>query len=122
MHSSTPFQQAKKTGDPAFSLADDQLQTMMLAAGPLPPDKRGVFLERVAARLRAMRTALHRRRPRPSGAAGAEGADPRVGGLPQRRRKTTQNEGGFLRKCVPVFSTRRSVQDSFEGDKIDELK
>jgi hypothetical protein len=35
-----------------FALSDDQLQTVMIAAGPLPPEKRGLFLERVAARLR----------------------------------------------------------------------
>jgi hypothetical protein len=52
MHASTPFRQAKKTGNPAFSLGDDQLQTVMIAASPLPPEKRGLFLKRVAARLR----------------------------------------------------------------------
>jgi hypothetical protein len=35
-----------------LALSDEQLQTVMIAAGPLPPEKRGVFLERVAARLR----------------------------------------------------------------------
>jgi hypothetical protein len=52
MHSSTPFRQTKQAGDLAFSLADDQLQTVMLAASPLPPERRCLFLERVAARLR----------------------------------------------------------------------
>jgi hypothetical protein len=35
-----------------LSLSDSQLQTIMAAAGPLPPEKRGLFLERVAAWLR----------------------------------------------------------------------
>jgi hypothetical protein len=35
-----------------LALSDEQLQIVMTAAGPLPPEKRGVFLERCAARLR----------------------------------------------------------------------
>jgi hypothetical protein len=35
-----------------LALSDDQLQTVMVAASGLPAEKRGVFLERVAARLR----------------------------------------------------------------------
>jgi hypothetical protein len=35
-----------------LALSDDQLATMMTAAGSLPAEKRSVFLERVAARLR----------------------------------------------------------------------
>jgi hypothetical protein len=34
-----------------LALSDEQLQTVMIAAGPLPPEKRSVFLERVGARL-----------------------------------------------------------------------
>ena len=34
-----------------FALSDNQLALVMTAAGPLPPEKRSVFLERVAARL-----------------------------------------------------------------------
>jgi len=34
-----------------LSLSDDQLATVMAAADSLPVEKRGVFLERVAARL-----------------------------------------------------------------------
>ena len=33
------------------SLSDMQLQTVMLAAGTLPPEKRGVYLQRIAAHL-----------------------------------------------------------------------
>ena len=39
-----------------FALTDAQLEIVMIAAGSLPVEKRGLFLERVAARLR-----LHRR-------------------------------------------------------------
>ena len=35
-----------------FALNDSQLALIMTAAGPLPAEKRSVFLERVAARLR----------------------------------------------------------------------
>ena len=35
-----------------FALSDDQLAVVMTAAGGPPVEKRGVFLERVAARLR----------------------------------------------------------------------
>ena len=35
-----------------FALTDAQLEIVMVAAGNLPVEKRGVFLERVAARLR----------------------------------------------------------------------
>jgi hypothetical protein len=35
-----------------FALSDDQLALVMTAAGGLEVEKRGVFLERVAARLR----------------------------------------------------------------------
>jgi hypothetical protein len=35
-----------------FSLNDSQLALVMTAAGPLPAEKRSLFLERVAARLR----------------------------------------------------------------------
>ena len=35
-----------------FALNDTQLALVMTAAGPLPAEKRSVFLERVAARLR----------------------------------------------------------------------
>ena len=35
-----------------FALSDDQLALVMTAAGGLPMEKRSVFLERVAARLR----------------------------------------------------------------------
>jgi hypothetical protein len=35
-----------------FALSDDQLALVMTAAGGLPVEKRSVFLERVAARLR----------------------------------------------------------------------
>ena len=35
-----------------LALSDDQLAMVMRAAGSLPAEKRGVFLERVAARLR----------------------------------------------------------------------
>jgi hypothetical protein len=34
-----------------LALSDAQLQTVMSAASSLPPEKRGLFLERVAARL-----------------------------------------------------------------------
>jgi hypothetical protein len=34
-----------------FALSNDQLERVMLAAGPLAPAKRSLFLERVAARL-----------------------------------------------------------------------
>jgi hypothetical protein len=34
-----------------LSLSDEELHTIMLAAGPLAPEKRSVFLERVAAQL-----------------------------------------------------------------------
>jgi hypothetical protein len=34
-----------------LSLSDAQLKTIMVAAGSLAPEKRGLFLERVAARL-----------------------------------------------------------------------
>jgi hypothetical protein len=34
-----------------FALSDSQLQIVITAAGPLPPEKRSVFLERIAARL-----------------------------------------------------------------------
>jgi hypothetical protein len=34
-----------------ISLSDAQLQTVMLAAGALPPEKRGVYLQRIAATL-----------------------------------------------------------------------
>ena len=34
-----------------FALNDNQLKAVMIAAGPLSPEKRSVFLERVAARL-----------------------------------------------------------------------
>jgi hypothetical protein len=34
-----------------LALSDSQLAAVMTAAGPLPVDKRGIFLERVAARL-----------------------------------------------------------------------
>jgi hypothetical protein len=34
-----------------FALSDDQLALVMTAAGPLPAEKRSLFLERVAARL-----------------------------------------------------------------------
>ena len=40
-----------------LALSDDQLATVMTAAGSLPVEKRGVFLERVAARLRRRDTA-----------------------------------------------------------------
>ena len=36
---------------PVFAVSDAQLQLVMTAAGPLPAEKRSVFLERVAARL-----------------------------------------------------------------------
>ena len=35
-----------------FALTDTQLEIVMVAAGPLPAEKRSVFLERIAARLR----------------------------------------------------------------------
>jgi hypothetical protein len=35
-----------------FALTDKQLRLVMVAATPLPPEKRSIFLERVAARLR----------------------------------------------------------------------
>jgi hypothetical protein len=35
-----------------LALSDSQLQIVMAAAGPLPPEKRSLFLERVAASLR----------------------------------------------------------------------
>ena len=35
-----------------FALTDAQLEIVMVAAGSLPAEKRSVFLERVAARLR----------------------------------------------------------------------
>ena len=35
-----------------LALSDDQLQIIMTAAGSLPVEKRSVFLERLAARLR----------------------------------------------------------------------
>jgi hypothetical protein len=35
-----------------LALSDSQLQLVMTAAGPLPVEKRSVFLERVAASLR----------------------------------------------------------------------
>ena len=35
-----------------FALTDAQLEIVMIAAGSLPVEKRGLFLERVAARLR----------------------------------------------------------------------
>jgi hypothetical protein len=38
--------------DDMLSLSDDQLQIVMTAAGALPPEKRSLFLERLAARLR----------------------------------------------------------------------
>jgi hypothetical protein len=34
-----------------IGLTDNQLQTIMLAAGALPPEKRGVYLQRIAAHL-----------------------------------------------------------------------
>jgi hypothetical protein len=34
-----------------LALSDAQLRIVMIAAGPLPVEKRGLFLERVAARL-----------------------------------------------------------------------
>ena len=37
-----------------LALNDDQLAVIMVAAGNLPVDKRGTFLERVAARLRLL--------------------------------------------------------------------
>jgi hypothetical protein len=40
-----------------LALSDDQLATVMTAAGGLPVEKRGTFLERVAARLRRRDTA-----------------------------------------------------------------
>ena len=35
-----------------FTLSDDQLAAVMTAAGPLPPEKRGVLLERIATTLK----------------------------------------------------------------------
>jgi hypothetical protein len=37
---------------PALALTDRQLQTVMTAASSLPVEKRSLFLERIAARLR----------------------------------------------------------------------
>jgi hypothetical protein len=37
---------------PALALTDDQLQIVMVAASSLPVEKRCLFLERIAARLR----------------------------------------------------------------------
>ena len=34
-----------------IALSDQQLQTVMLAAGAVPPEKRGVYLQRIAATL-----------------------------------------------------------------------
>ena len=34
-----------------IGLTDNQLQTIMLAAGTLPPEKRGTYLQRVSAHL-----------------------------------------------------------------------
>ena len=39
-----------------LALSDDQLATVMIAAGGLPVEKRSVFPERVAARLRLLPT------------------------------------------------------------------
>jgi hypothetical protein len=44
-----------------LALTDSQLQLVMTAAGGLEVEKRGIFLERVAARLGAARPPLHRR-------------------------------------------------------------
>jgi hypothetical protein len=38
-----------------LALSDAQLRTVMISAGPLPVEKRGTFLERVAARLQLRR-------------------------------------------------------------------
>jgi hypothetical protein len=38
-----------------LALSDQQLAAVMIAAGPVPPEKRGLFLERIAARLRLLR-------------------------------------------------------------------
>lgn len=37
-----------------FALTDDQLHSVMMAAQPFDPSKRGTFLERVAAELRRL--------------------------------------------------------------------
>ena len=37
-----------------FALSDNQLKAVMIAAGPLSPEKRSVFLERIAARLQLL--------------------------------------------------------------------
>ena len=42
-----------------LGLTDAQLTAVMQAAGPLDPQKRGVFLERVAARLRYIGSRLN---------------------------------------------------------------
>jgi hypothetical protein len=47
---------------PPVSLTDSQLQAVMTAAASLPPEKRTVFLERVAGTL-ARPDALHYRHP-----------------------------------------------------------
>jgi hypothetical protein len=68
-----------------LALSDAQLQVVMTAAGGLPVEKRGVFLERVAARLR-LRSGGFSDRSRHRRAPGAAGPDPRNRGLTQHRR------------------------------------
>ena len=42
---------ATREAPPVFALTDAQLEIVMIAAGSLPVEKRGLFLERVAAKL-----------------------------------------------------------------------
>jgi hypothetical protein len=48
-----PFYRSPRSAParPALSLSDDQLQQIMIASSPLPPEKRTVLLERIAAKL-----------------------------------------------------------------------
>ena len=66
-----------------LSLSDDQLATVMAAADSLPVEKRGVFLERVAARLELRGSRFTDRDLDDSGLARV---DPRLGGLIAARR------------------------------------
>jgi hypothetical protein len=49
MHDHTPGVPSRQR---ALALNDDQLRSVMAAAGELTPEKRGLFLERIAARLK----------------------------------------------------------------------
>ena len=63
-----------------LALSDDQLATVMTAAGSLSVEKRSMFLERVVARLRLRGPPLHRRRSRRRNPGRSDGINP-IGGI-----------------------------------------